>query len=253
LGYIYKITNDINGKMYVGKTELADPYDRWKEHIHDYNKRRCEKRPLYDAMNKYGIEHFYFEVIEKTDNTEEREQYWIEKLCTYVGFKDCNGYNATLGGDGKPYLNLDEGEVIKYHTKEANYIAGRTAEHFLVDRQSIKKILRKNNIPWLTHADSNNMKTYEVCGGIFQVDVNSKYILNVFENIPCANLYMGKDKDNRNIIKACNNKINRKTHKAYGYLWYYGKDIPEAIKNGEVKEMSESYKDHLEIFEEIKQ
>lgn len=39
LGYVYKITNDINGKVYIGKTELVDPYDRWKEHLQDYKKK----------------------------------------------------------------------------------------------------------------------------------------------------------------------------------------------------------------------
>lgn len=71
MGYIYKITNDKNGKMYIGKTELPNPEDRWKEHLNDYKKERCEKRPLYEAMNKYGVEHFHFEVIEETENSED--------------------------------------------------------------------------------------------------------------------------------------------------------------------------------------
>ena len=149
MGFIYKITNDINGKIYIGKTELPDPYKRWKEHLQDYDRRRCEKRPLYAAMNKYGTEHFHFEVIEQTDNTVERERYWIDTLRTYVGFSDCNGYNATLGGDGKSYLNLDVDEVIKYHTEEASYIAGDTAKHFNVDRSTIIKILKKKHIHWM--------------------------------------------------------------------------------------------------------
>lgn len=111
MGYIYKITNEINAKIYIGKTEYVNPEKRWKEHLREYKKARCEKRPLYSTMNKHGVEHFRFEVIEETDNPEEtckREQYWINELRTYVWFKDCNGYNATLGGDGKCYLNIDE-------------------------------------------------------------------------------------------------------------------------------------------------
>jgi len=32
MGWIYKITCDINDKIYIGKTEDVDPYDRWKDH-----------------------------------------------------------------------------------------------------------------------------------------------------------------------------------------------------------------------------
>lgn len=53
-------------------------------------------------MRKYGIENFHIELIEETTNPEEREKYWIEYLGTYK-----NGYNATLGGDGKHYLDYD--------------------------------------------------------------------------------------------------------------------------------------------------
>jgi hypothetical protein len=56
-------------------------------------------------MRKYGIEHFYIELIEETNNPEEREIYWIEY---YKAYK--NGYNATRGGDGK-YL-YDHNAII---------------------------------------------------------------------------------------------------------------------------------------------
>ena len=59
-GYIYKITNLINQKAYIGKT-TSTIEKRWKEHCQDYKRRQYEKRPLYDAMNKYGIENFSIE------------------------------------------------------------------------------------------------------------------------------------------------------------------------------------------------
>jgi hypothetical protein len=49
--YIYKITNKINGKSYIGKT-LKTVKERWSEHCQDYKKERSEKRPLYSAMSK---------------------------------------------------------------------------------------------------------------------------------------------------------------------------------------------------------
>lgn len=96
-GRIYKIYNDINDKVYIGKT--VNTLDkRFKQHKKDSTKSRCEKRPLYNAMNKYGVEHFYIELIEECELNElsTREIYWIEYYNSYK-----MGYNATKGGDGK--------------------------------------------------------------------------------------------------------------------------------------------------------
>lgn len=96
-GYIYKITNIINQKEYIGKT-VKTVEERWKEHKYDYKKDRCKNRPLYSAINKYGIENFIIEQIEEVDikDLSNREIYWIEYYHTFS-----NGYNATLGGDDK--------------------------------------------------------------------------------------------------------------------------------------------------------
>lgn len=235
MGYVYKITNELNGKTYIGKTEYLNPKDRWREHLRDYKKERCEKRPLYEAMNKYGIEHFHFEVIEETDNPEEKEKYWINKLRTYIGFNDCNGYNATLGGDGKSYLNLNEEEVIKYHIEEACYLSIKTAKYFKVDIDTIKKILSKNNIVWLKSDGANRLKNYLKHGGILQVDINTKIILNIFENATEASKYMNK-KHSNTIINACTGK--NKNHYAYGYLWYFGDELQQRILNNEIKNIT---------------
>lgn len=54
MAYIYKITNKVNNKCYIGKT-LKTIEERWIEHCRDYLRRDEEKRPLYSAMKKYGI------------------------------------------------------------------------------------------------------------------------------------------------------------------------------------------------------
>ena len=104
MSYIYKITNDINKKIYVGKTAFSID-KRFKEHCQDAFRERNEQRPLYAAMRKYGIEHFHIELIEECldDCVNEREQYWIGYFDGYT-----KGYNATIGGDGKFLYNHNQ-------------------------------------------------------------------------------------------------------------------------------------------------
>lgn len=64
MSYIYKILNSINSKVYVGKTTLTLE-QRFKEHKSDSKKELLSKRPLYNAMKKYGISAFYIELIEE--------------------------------------------------------------------------------------------------------------------------------------------------------------------------------------------
>jgi hypothetical protein len=107
MGFIYKITNQVNGKVYVGKTE--DTVEkRWKKHQIDYKRERCKDRPLYRAMLKYGVDCFSIDEVEQTDQAEEREIYWIDYYKSYS-----KGYNATKGGDGRRYL--DEDKILELH------------------------------------------------------------------------------------------------------------------------------------------
>lgn len=56
-GHIYKITNKVNGKAYVGKTTDTVQV-RWGEHLKDSKRKRCANRPLYRAIGKYGADAF---------------------------------------------------------------------------------------------------------------------------------------------------------------------------------------------------
>lgn len=87
---IYKITNKINKKAYIGAS--IDIQRRWKEH-----KRMLYKADIYDAFKKYGIDNFTFEVVELCQQEELnlKEKYWINFYNTYK-----NGYNMTTGGEG---------------------------------------------------------------------------------------------------------------------------------------------------------
>lgn len=105
MAYIYIIENDINDKKYIGKTTFSVE-KRWEEHCRDYRRECLEKRPLYRAMKKYGIQHFKIRELEFCLNEEssEREKFWIKFYNSYGS----SGYNATLGGDGKNFLDYEQ-------------------------------------------------------------------------------------------------------------------------------------------------
>lgn len=94
MGFIYCISNSINNKKYIGQTHYSIE-KRWQEHRYDSHKNRYVNRPLYNAIQKYGIKYFFIEQIEEVPNEKlnERERYWIEYYDSYN-----NGYNATKGG-----------------------------------------------------------------------------------------------------------------------------------------------------------
>lgn len=92
-------------------------------------------------MRKYGVKHFNIEIIEETNNPEEREIYWIE----YFGsFK--NGYNATMGGDGKKYIDYDL--VVATYKETLN--ATKTAEKLGICKDSVLAILKIKKEPILS-------------------------------------------------------------------------------------------------------
>ena len=78
MGEIYKITNILNGKVYIGATK-RNLNIRKEDHLKSYNNKnlRMYNFKIYKAMRKFGIENFKFETIEicKNEQLDERERY----------------------------------------------------------------------------------------------------------------------------------------------------------------------------------
>ena len=201
MGYIYQIVNDVNEKVYVGKTELTIE-QRWKQHLRDSKKENIKNRPLYKAINKYGEEHFHISVLEECDTKDlsEREIYWIDKLESFT-----KGYNATYGGDGKHYINDDE--ILKL------YLEGKSCAEIKrllnYDMGSIRKVLNNNNI---TAQDRWKHGMEAAFLPVAKLDKNTMEILAVYSNARRAEQFNG---NSHHIADACQGK--RKTCK--GYKW----------------------------------
>lgn len=90
-GYIYKITNKINGKVYIGQTINLN--DRWKH----YRNLHCKSQPkIYNALKKYGVDSFLFTVIDDAQDIETLN--FLEEI--YIACFDSieTGYNSRPGG-----------------------------------------------------------------------------------------------------------------------------------------------------------
>lgn len=98
--YIYKITNTITRKSYIGKdTNDHTKLRRWKDHRRLYNKSTSGNSLLYKSMRKHGIANFTCEILYiafDKGSLSEAEQTLIYNHNTMRP----NGYNLTMGGDG---------------------------------------------------------------------------------------------------------------------------------------------------------
>ena len=211
MSYIYKIKNSKNSKLYIGKTEFSLE-QRFEEHCRESRRQRVN-RPLYNAMNKYGIENFSIEKIEEctSEISGLREQYWIGFYHSYS-----NGYNATLGGEGKTIY--DHKEIIALLSK--NPIASEVALIIGCSSDTVRDIAKANNIQLITPLSQNvNPKKRIQQLSLVQEEIQefdsvASAAKWCFEEQKCKTLNSGV----RSHIAECAN-FKRKT--AYGYIWRY--------------------------------
>lgn len=96
---IYKITNKINGKLYIGQT-VQKLIDRWSDHCRPCLGRHVNRSAIASAIRKHGKDNFIIEEIDTALTQKElniKEMTYIKALSTLSP----NGYNLELGGDSK--------------------------------------------------------------------------------------------------------------------------------------------------------
>jgi len=142
-GKIYKITNKINNKVYIGCT-VNSLEKRFYEHLY-----RCfktdYKSKLYNSIKKYGVENFEISLIEECDvsNIYEIEKKYIVEYDSYE-----NGMNSTFGGEGcLGYIHSPEiRKKISENTKNGNSHKGKTYEQLYGDLQVEEKNKRSDSV-----------------------------------------------------------------------------------------------------------
>lgn len=233
MGIIYKLTNQINGKVYIGLTTRSLE-ERLRQH--HYDARHGKDRPLYRAMRKYGEDAFTSEIIDKAETLDElkqKEQYWIQKYNSYAA--EGKGYNATLGGDVPTipmvqYTQIDilDGHIIKTFdsatscNNELSGSATQKADKIIETTQYLPYVLVKtSNIKDMNDEEikkyAYSLRPKIICqldkrGNLIRRWINSAEILAEHPNYT------------KSCIFACL-WGKRKTHQ--GFQWKYYKDIKE--------------------------
>jgi group I intron endonuclease len=205
--YVYKITNKINGKLYIGVAGSLEK--RWAEHKSAAStKRKSVCFYLQRAISKYGADNFTFEEIERCDcyfMAFERETYWIKY---YNSRNNKIGYNLTLGGEGgsagesSTSAKLKENQVLEILIKFAtgNFTYVQLGKEYCVDSTTIGYIIRFKNWPEMKDKISDELKN-----NILIARKNNKQKSRwTEENSP--NL----GKTGRDTTGSCGTKINEK-------------------------------------------
>ncbi len=170
MGYIYKISNLKNNKIYIGKT-TGTIQKRFKQHIR--NAQQHINRYLYDAMNCYGYDNFKIEQIEQVNNDQldEREIFWIAFLNSQ---NPQIGYNMTSGGQGGDTWtnNPHKQETIK-KIKEKNTGKKRTSEQ--IERLKEAQQRKAEEITYtMTEAQQQEFKQ-DIINGMSATEIKQKY------------------------------------------------------------------------------
>lgn len=180
-GYIYKITNKINNKVYIGQT-IQSIKDRFYRH--------CQKRCLSKqeanmaikrAIFKYGKKNFSLELLETCDREQldEREIYYIK---LYNSYED--GYNCTTGGQNgsyRPYkiARAEDPDVIRLYNE--GFSLREIAREYNVDHATIKTLLLRNNIQLRTTrnykftSETRQAILDDIAKGISRKEIYNKY------------------------------------------------------------------------------
>lgn len=222
--YIYKATNKINGKSYIGQT------NNWRtriwQHMRCYEKEDCS---FHDAIKKYGFDNFDWELLETCNDKNmalDLEKHYIELYDTYR-----NGYNENKGGVGghnaKAVICLDkDGNFVKRYDSaaEAEKQDGFTNTTVLqcCKNQALtcKEHLFMFESDYLNGMSKKYQKPESVCNkAIIQCDTDGRFIARYKSLTEAAQ----KTGANRTTISG----VLSNTYKlAKGYIFVYENDYP---------------------------
>lgn len=137
---IYKITNKINGKWYVGSTRNEFRF-RWYCHKNRLRNNKHTNPHLQAAWKKYGEENFLFEVLEKVEDVKslkEREQFYLD-IAFQIPNKIYNIY-PKVGSNRTTKLTEEQKSHLRFKTQQQYANPTQRQKHLEAVRKTNAKI-----------------------------------------------------------------------------------------------------------------
>jgi len=210
---VYKITNKINGKMYIGGSTNVE--SRRIDHFKPYRINKLKHLPLYEAMIKFGRENFEFEILEEVtkEELENKEEYYINK---YNAVDD--GYNVistALTMHDEEFSKANADRLREQNLK--NWQDPEYREHITNSSREYQKTVpyekRLNAIKGL------NKYTNSIKKKVYQYDKQGNFIAE-YDGVREAERALNLPNDS--VGKVCRGVKNRKT--AGGFVWKYAQE-----------------------------
>lgn len=246
---IYKITDIINNKIYIGQSN--DPQHRWISH-----KSRAKTgegigtSAIYDAIRAHGEENFTFEIIGWYEDYNEKEKYYIRLYNSMVP----NGYNLTEGGEEPPHKYGEEHHNSTYSQEIVDSIIDDLLSH----KYTQKEIENKYNVNQQLITSINRGVTHRRPGIQYPIIKTSKYHCDnkTFEQIiyllkystcTCAEIgqYFGFDTSTIKAINAGRNHYSNNIQ--YPIRTFRGKSNSQSVEAILAKRSTETIDTSLEM------
>lgn len=222
-GSIYKITNKINGKIYIGKT-IRTPYERWQEHVRESLLDVDSEIPLHKAIRKYGKENFTIEVVETNISTlEELNQKEKQYIKIFDSKVHHHGYNVADGGDGGRIvtkITIEQVKQIKEMLSDQENLESfsEIGKRFGLTPSSIREINIGNS--WYDEKDSYPIRKYNVAG----LTIPKKEYEKIVNELKASTLSISEIQSKYDLSQSQINAINN-GHYCYDGTNDYYKDI----------------------------
>lgn len=208
VGKIYKYTNKINGKSYIGQT-IRPISIRNQRHLTDA--KNNDSLMFHRAINKYGIENFELTILEDNineDMLDSREIYWIKYYDTY--YLNNNGYNMTEGGAwGNAPRKLSDFNILKIK------------DELLHTDMSITDIAKKYNVSVSAVSDINRGRTWKDIYLKYPLRKNDSHIVSkeeyymIIDKLKNTNMTILNIANLYSISSSIVSKINTGIYKKY--------------------------------------